>query len=253
MPFDREMQMAVQAELDWEPTVDSAHIGVTAADGIVTLTGHVSSPDQKRAAEMSAGRIRGVRAIVETIKIILPSNSGISDGDIAAAAVDIFDWNSALTMGKIHMKVENGCITLTGRTSSETERQAAFNQVRTLSGVTGVINDISIEPRVDGGIVHADIMHALHQSSLFRTDEITVGIDGGEVRLSGHVASFEKWLMAAAIAHAAPGATMVRNDIHIGMPSSRSAPLGPGHDRSALDDGPRPVFPPESSCLPSAR
>ena len=39
---DKQLQEAVQRELNWDPQVDAAHIGVAARSGAVTLTGHVS-------------------------------------------------------------------------------------------------------------------------------------------------------------------------------------------------------------------
>ena len=43
MTMDKTLQTNVLAELGWEPSVTSAHIGVTAKDGIVTLTGLVQN------------------------------------------------------------------------------------------------------------------------------------------------------------------------------------------------------------------
>ena len=50
------MQNAVQlkrdvlAELQWKPSAHSARIGVTARDGVIALTGHVTTFGKKRAA-----------------------------------------------------------------------------------------------------------------------------------------------------------------------------------------------------------
>jgi hypothetical protein len=40
MKSDVQLQQDVLDELDWEPSVNGAHIGVAVTDGIVTLTGH---------------------------------------------------------------------------------------------------------------------------------------------------------------------------------------------------------------------
>ncbi|WP_315975698.1 BON domain-containing protein [Phyllobacterium sp. A18/5-2] len=61
MSNDSMLQQAVLAELNWEPSVTSAHIGVTANNGVVTLTGHVESYAQKRAAEAATSRVKGSR------------------------------------------------------------------------------------------------------------------------------------------------------------------------------------------------
>ena len=43
MKNDKELQRDVLEELQWQPSVDAAAIGVTVSDGIVTLTGHAPS------------------------------------------------------------------------------------------------------------------------------------------------------------------------------------------------------------------
>ena len=43
MMTDSSLQQAVLDELNWQPSVKAANIGVTAKDGVVTLTGHVGS------------------------------------------------------------------------------------------------------------------------------------------------------------------------------------------------------------------
>ena len=43
MSDDKPLKQAVLDELQWEPSVNAAHIGVTAKDGIVTLTGHIEN------------------------------------------------------------------------------------------------------------------------------------------------------------------------------------------------------------------
>ncbi len=50
MSKDSELQRAVIAELGWEPSVDSAHIGASTHDGVVTLNGHVENFSQKLSA-----------------------------------------------------------------------------------------------------------------------------------------------------------------------------------------------------------
>lgn len=59
---DQSLKQTVVDELVWDPSVNEAHIGVTARDGVVTLTGHVGSYAEKQAAEQAAGRVSGVKA-----------------------------------------------------------------------------------------------------------------------------------------------------------------------------------------------
>jgi osmotically-inducible protein OsmY len=84
---DRDLQRDVLRELKWEPAVEAAHIGVAVKDGIVTLTGRVTSYAKRLAAEMAAKRVFGVRAVVNEIEVRLAEGDEQTDEDLAAAAV----------------------------------------------------------------------------------------------------------------------------------------------------------------------
>jgi len=64
---DLKLQHEVMDELEWEPSVNVEHIGVTVRDGVVTLAGHVESLAEKLAAEKAALRVRGVRALAQPL------------------------------------------------------------------------------------------------------------------------------------------------------------------------------------------
>jgi hypothetical protein len=59
---DQSIKQRVLDELNWEPSINAAHVGVTARDGVVTMTGHVGSYAEKCAAECAAERVSGVKA-----------------------------------------------------------------------------------------------------------------------------------------------------------------------------------------------
>ena len=75
MKTDSELQRDVLDELKWEPSVDAAHIGVSAKDGVVTLSGHVSSYAEKFAAERAAKRVQGVLAVANELEVKLSTGS----------------------------------------------------------------------------------------------------------------------------------------------------------------------------------
>ena len=57
MKTDSDLQRDVLDELKWESSVNAAHIGISVNDGIVTLSGHVSSYWEKYVAERAAKRV----------------------------------------------------------------------------------------------------------------------------------------------------------------------------------------------------
>jgi transposase-like protein len=74
MRRDKDLQADVIRELEWEPSVDSAGIGVAAKEGAITLTGHVSSYAAKVAADKAARRVYGVRAVADALLVELSSH-----------------------------------------------------------------------------------------------------------------------------------------------------------------------------------
>ena len=111
---DSQLQHDVMAELEWEPAVDHADIGVAVTDGVVTLSGYVKSFTEKLAAEKAARRVAGVKAIAEEIKVRLASDNKTADHEIAKRIVDVIAWTVAIPADKVKVKVEHGWVTLTG-------------------------------------------------------------------------------------------------------------------------------------------
>ena len=91
---DIQLRQNVLDELEFEPSIDAAHIGVTVDDGVVTLTGHLSSYAEKIAAEEAVRRVKGVRAIAEEIEVRYPGQKQTSDDEIAKRALNILQWDT---------------------------------------------------------------------------------------------------------------------------------------------------------------
>lgn len=60
---DKDLRRDVLDELDFDPSLDAAEIGVAVSEGVVTLTGHVGSDAEQVAAERAAWSVPGVRAV----------------------------------------------------------------------------------------------------------------------------------------------------------------------------------------------
>lgn len=214
MKNDHQLKQDVMAELAWEPSISADHIGVTAENGVVTLSGHVETYRQKLAAETAVGRVKGVKGLAEEIEVRLPQHIKQGDDEIAAAALSRMSWDVSVPKDAVKVKVEKGYVTLTGAVDQYYQKDAAAWDVRSLLGVTGVANQITVKPRVDSLTIRDDIRHALHRSWLY-DENINVTADGGTVHLTGKVKNWRERELAAATARAAPGTTSVDNKIMI--------------------------------------
>jgi osmotically-inducible protein OsmY len=91
---DRHLQENVQAALDWEPSVDTADIGVTVDKGVVTLRGDVKSYAEKASAERVTLGVYGVKAVANDLDVKIGTGLERTDSDIALAAVNALKWNT---------------------------------------------------------------------------------------------------------------------------------------------------------------
>lgn len=213
MKTDSQLQHDVLEELKWEPQVDYSQIGVTAKEGVVTLTGFVPNYAQKIAAEKAARRVYGVKAIAQEIEVRFASDPKTSDAEIAQRILDLFHWDVIIPDDRFAVKVEHGFVTLTGKADWNFEKQAAGKAAGRISGVKAVSNLIDVAARPSSYDVRERIMSAFKRSSTLDANSISVTVDGGTVKLSGRVHGWNERKVAENAAWSAPGVTHVEDEI----------------------------------------
>jgi osmotically-inducible protein OsmY len=201
-------------ELVWDTSLDAAAIGVAVTNGAVTLTGHVGSYAQKRAAEKAAKRVEGVLAVANELEVRLPSALRRDDTDIAAAVAAALEWNVSVPTA-VTATVEKGWVMLDGEVDWAHQRRAAENAVRDLLGVRGVTNVVRIRPKVVARAVEDQIHKAFHRSAQIDADHVRVEVSGSKVTLTGTVRSWSERKEAEHAARTATGVTEVENRLRI--------------------------------------
>jgi osmotically-inducible protein OsmY len=212
---DLQLRQDVLDELEFEPSLNAAHIGVAANNGVVTLSGFVTSYAEKAAAERATGRVKGVKAIAEEIEVRLPSDTKRADDEIAARAVDILRWQVGLPADRIGVKVEKGVVTLTGEVDWQFQKADAEYAVHKLTGVAQVANQIRVASPVHASEIREKIQKALQRSAEVEASRITVHTEGGRVILRGKVRAWYERDIAERAAWSAPGVTEVQDQLTI--------------------------------------
>lgn len=210
---DSQLQHDVIAELEWEPSVDHAVIGVAVNDGVVTLSGFVKSYPEKMAAEKATRRVAGVKAIAEEIKVRFASDPKTADHEIAKRILDMFAWNVSIPEQQIKVKVEHGWVTLTGTVDWFYQSNEARKAAGRVTGVIGVSNLLEVKKLPAAFDIKDRITAAFKRQADLDAGSVTVVTDGGTVKLGGRVKAWNERGIAERAAWAAPGVTRVEDNI----------------------------------------
>jgi len=214
MKTNAELQVDVQNAIKWEPLLHAAEIGVTAKDGVVSLTGVVDSYIKKMEAEDAAKKVIGVKALVENIEVRFPSKWTKTDVEVATEALEALKANYCVPDDKVTIKVEDGWVILEGELPWNYQREAAKKAVHVLKGVKGVKNNIKIKSESNGTIEQNAIESVLRRSSIDDSG-IDVSVSGTTVTLSGTVNSWYQKEEAGRIAWKTHGIWDVKNELSV--------------------------------------
>lgn len=212
---DISLRQDIIDELDFEPSIDAANIGVAVDAGVATLTGHVPTYMQKASVEAVVRRVKGVKGIAEEIEVRPFGANPTSDSEIAKRALNTINWNTVVPVDAITVQVQKGWVTLKGRVEWQYQKEAAARAVSALSGVLGVNNHVEVAPKVSAGDVKKRIEDALRRNAEVEAQKIKVNVAGDKVTLEGRVDALSERQAAERAAWAAPGVRTVVDHLSV--------------------------------------
>lgn len=213
---DNVLRQDIIDELEFEPSIDAADIGVAVENGVATLTGHVPTYAQKATIDDVVRRVAGVRGIAQEIEVRPFGANQTADDEIAKRALYMINWNTTVPKNAVQVKVQKGWVTLTGNVEWHYQKIAAGDAVRGLAGVSGVSNTIDLKPRVSVSDVKKRIQDALKRNAEVEAKGIRIDVLDGIVTLEGRVKAWPERDAAERAAWSAPGVKAVVDRITVG-------------------------------------
>ena len=211
----KDVRAAVDAELGFDPLVDSADITVRNIAGDVTLTGTVPSYPQYLEAATAARRVAGVTGVHNNLMVVPPDRDYRDDVKLTTAANNALAANVTVP-DSVEAIAEDGNIILTGTASYGTELSAAEAAVAGLAGVRSVSNDIEISYGLDPVGVDLHVQQALDRAALVPDDsDVTADTKDGIITLAGHVRTWAEHDAVVGAALMARGVTDIRDELQV--------------------------------------
>jgi osmotically-inducible protein OsmY len=200
--WDSDISDAVRRRILNSAVIRSQQLVVKCKDGVVTLTGTVESYPEEHQAALLTSEVRGVKEVKNNITT--QWNSTRSDYDIKNDAMTTLASDVYLVGLPLSVTVEDGVVTLSGTVGNAYEKDRAYDDVRWIENVKGVMNGLNVEWYENKGVKTENITptdDALKQTvrklidkdSRLVADDISIRTSFGQVTLDGTVGShYEK-------------------------------------------------------------
>jgi len=211
---DAQLRQDVIDEIERDWRFKPAEVGVEVDQGIVTLTGTVSSYAKLVAAADIAAEIAGTKGVANELTVRTPGIGVMNDTELASAVRTALKWDVDVPDEKLEVIVRNGAVTLKGSVDYWYQKKAAADAIVNLAGVAAVNNYITIvPPALSDRDIRVNIEKALERRLPLAARHITVDVKDGYVTLTGNVQFYGDRLQAGKAAWMAEGVRSVENKL----------------------------------------
>ncbi|MGZ4357350.1 MAG: BON domain-containing protein [Gaiellaceae bacterium] len=173
---DEQLRDVVIRELERDPTIDSAHVGVVVEGSVVVLTGRVSSYLAKLAALSAVTRVQGIRVLADELEVAGAGEPAQSDADLAEAVARALGASPGIPE-TVMAEVRQGLVMLRGRVRWNYEHEAAAAAVRRMKGVRAVLDLVEVDL--------CPILTLLYDDQDRPTDDPSLAIRGEVIEVDG--------------------------------------------------------------------
>ncbi|MBI2843277.1 MAG: BON domain-containing protein [Armatimonadetes bacterium] len=196
--------------------INTKDLLVSAAKGVVHLTGAVRTLHEKRAAGRLARAAPGA-AGVENDLVVVPDRQPTDDEICEAVGRALGDYPD-VDPARIGVRmVQDGTPYLAGKASSAMEAWKAADIAARVPGVKSIVSEIEVAPGepVDDVALRNLVVDALSEDPRVDPFAIEICVDDADVYLGGEVEDEDAKLAAGELASGAPGVKRVINELDV--------------------------------------
>lgn len=185
---DNNITDRVETEMAWHMDLPADRIDVETKNGVVLLKGTVNNILAKQRAVNLAGAIRGVRGVLDEIKVDPPA---VDDADLQQNIKDALYEDPATDSYEVSVSVKSGKVFMTGEVQSWREKQLSESVVKGVKGVKEVQNNLTVAFTLERPYneIKNEIEQALNNDIRLYPYTIEVLVKGRQVWLEGTVGS----------------------------------------------------------------
>jgi osmotically-inducible protein OsmY len=207
---DQQITNAVDHRLLSDSALKNNPIDARTDDGIVTLSGTANHLIAKERATMLAQTIRGVRGVVNTISLRIPS---LPDDEIRKNVEAALFYDTATDSYDLKTAVKDGVVTINGTVQSYREKQLAMYVAKGVKGVKEVKDSIVVSTRSKRPDMEiaAEVRNIIAIDAWLTPYLIKINVKDGVVTLIGEVGSLAQKERARVLAWTA-GVKSVNSD-----------------------------------------
>ena len=143
---DEELVRQALCMVEWDTTMPTAAIQITAEKGWLTLSGDVDGYFQSQSAEKAVQKLKGVVGVTNRINMRVD----VSPRDLAARIKRVFERRDFQDARNIRVAVYGGKVTIEGSVRSMHERRLAERAAWGMAGVTFVENRLIVSDAPEG-------------------------------------------------------------------------------------------------------
>lgn len=189
--LDEAIAEDVENSLERKAVVDADNVEVSADNGVVTLSGEVSTWTARNAAYEAASNTVGVTDVIDNLVVEDELTEIPTDREIKIEVSDQLEWDSRVDETDISVLVEDRVVTLVGTADSYTEKRYAEADAWAVLGVRDVKNELMVvvgEVSAFGdGYLEGTAEDALASNAEITAEDIVVDVNLGIVTLKGTV------------------------------------------------------------------